>query len=96
VPGLRASGICHALGGKGGGVAMDCVICKNLERDFERRRAEYIAALSAAYYRVSSVVAASKNVDMQRAKSALNEHQFACAAVTTRSATHPVKEMERL
>jgi hypothetical protein len=48
-------------------MAMDCPI-----------RSEYIAARSAAYYRVSTKLAAYKNVEMERAKSDFEEHQLVC------------------
>jgi Zn-dependent peptidase ImmA (M78 family) len=44
-------------------------MCKELERAFESRRRNYIAARFAAYYRVSTELAAYKNVEMERAKS---------------------------
>ena len=53
-------------------------MCKDLERTFEARRSKYIAARSAAYYRVSTELAARKNVDMERATSDLEEHQLIC------------------
>ena len=59
---------------------MDCLICKELERAFESRRSQYIEARSAAYYRVSTELAAYKNVEMERAKSDLEEHQLVCVA----------------
>ena len=59
---------------------MDCLICKGLERTFESRRSQYIEARSAAYYRVSTELAAYKNVDMERAKSDLKEHQLVCVS----------------
>ncbi|MFY9562428.1 MAG: hypothetical protein WAQ52_19515 [Terriglobales bacterium] len=59
---------------------MDCLICKDLERVFASSQGEYIAARSAAYYRVSTELAAYKNVDMERAKSDLEEHQLVCAS----------------
>jgi hypothetical protein len=71
---------------------MACVTCANLERDFEFRRADYIEALSEAYYRVSSSLAASKNVDLERAKSTLDEHQLVCADAVTRPATIPADD----
>ena len=43
---------------------MDCLICKDLERALESRRSAYIEARAAAYYRVSTELAARKNVDM--------------------------------
>jgi len=59
---------------------VDCLICKGLERTFESRRSQYIEARSAAYYRVSTELAAYKNVDMERAKSDLKEHQLVCVS----------------
>jgi hypothetical protein len=59
---------------------MDCLICKGLERAFESRRSQYIVARSAAYYQVSTELAACKNVDMERAKSDLEEHQLVCVS----------------
>jgi hypothetical protein len=43
------------------------------------RLSEYAAACSAAYYQVSTELVASKNVEMERAKSELEEHRFVCA-----------------
>lgn len=60
--------------------AMDCLICKDLERVFEFRHNEYIEARSAAYFRVSTEFAAYKNVDKERAKSDLEEHQLVCVS----------------
>ena len=59
---------------------MDCLECKNLEEAFESRLSKYIEARSAAYYRVSTELAAKKNVDMERAKSDLEEHQLVCVS----------------
>jgi len=59
---------------------MDCTECKNLEEAFESRLSNYIEACSAAYYRVSKELAAKKNVDMERAKSDLEEHQLVCVS----------------
>jgi hypothetical protein len=71
---------------------MACVTCADLERDFEFRRTDYIEALSEAYYRVSSELAARKNVDLERAKSILDEHQLVCADAVTGPATNPIKD----
>jgi hypothetical protein len=57
---------------------MDCLICKDLERAFKSARSKYLEARSAAYYRVSTELAAYQNVDMERAKSDLEEHQMVC------------------
>jgi hypothetical protein len=55
---------------------MDCLTCRDLERAFESSHRAYIEARSAAYYRVSTELAAYKHVDMERAKSDLEEHQL--------------------
>ena len=62
---------------------MDCSICKDLERTFEFRRSQYVEARSAAYYQVSTELAAYKNVDMERAKSDLEEHQLVCVSAAS-------------
>jgi hypothetical protein len=45
---------------------MDYSICKDLERILEARHNKYIEARSAAFYRVSTELAAKENVDMER------------------------------
>jgi len=57
---------------------MKCLTCKNLERALESRRSEYVEARSSAYYQVTTEFAAHKNVDKERAKSDLEEHQLVC------------------
>jgi len=57
---------------------MDCLECKNLGEAFESGLSKYIEARSAAYYRVSTELAAKKNVDMERARNDLKEHQLRC------------------
>lgn len=47
---------------------MNCPTCKDLARVFEAGRSSYSTARSAAYYRVSTELAAYKNVEMERAK----------------------------
>ena len=59
---------------------MDCLECKNLEEAFESTLSKYIEARCAAYYRVSTELAAKKNVDMERAKNDLEEHQLVCVS----------------
>jgi hypothetical protein len=75
---------------------MNCLECKNLEEAFESRLSQYIDACTAAYYRVTTELAAKKNVDMERAMNALEEHQLVCvfAAEVRQSgprASHTVK-----
>jgi len=59
---------------------MDCLICKDLERTLDYRRSKYFEARSAAYYQICTELAAQKNVDMERAKSDLEEHQLLCTS----------------
>ncbi len=59
---------------------MDCLECKNLEQAFESGLSQYNEARSAAYYRVSTELAAKKNVDMERTRNELEEHQLICAS----------------
>jgi hypothetical protein len=63
---------------------MGCLECENLEEAFESRLSQYIDARSAAYYRVTSELAAQKNVDMERARNNLEEHQLVCASAEVR------------
>ena len=60
------------------GIPMDCLECKNLEEAFDSSLSQYIEARSAAYYRVSTELAAKKNVDMERARNDLEEHRLIC------------------
>ncbi len=61
-----------------GGMATNCRTCKDLEEACESRQSEYVEARSGAYYRVSTELAAYKNVEMERAKSELEEHRLVC------------------
>jgi hypothetical protein len=62
---------------------MDCLVCKDLERTFASKREKYLEARSAAYYRISTEVAAIKNVDMERAKSQWEDHKRVCGSAAT-------------
>ena len=59
---------------------MECLTCKNLKRAFESKRRKHVEALSSVYYQVTTEFAARKNVDKERAKSDLEEHQLVCAS----------------
>jgi len=59
---------------------MDCSVCNDLKKVLESRRRDYSDSRSAAYYRVSTQLAAHKNVDMERAKSDLEEHRLTCVS----------------
>ena len=57
---------------------MDCLKCMNLEQALESRLSQYSEARSAAFYQVSTELAAKKKVDMERARHDLEEHQLTC------------------
>jgi|KBSMisStaDraftv2_1062788.scaffolds.fasta_scaffold81686_3 hypothetical protein len=57
---------------------MDCAMCRELKRVFEIKMTKYVEACASAYYRVSTQVAARRNVDMERAKNDWEEHQMVC------------------
>ncbi len=69
---------------------MDCLNCVDLEQAFESRPSKYIEARSAAYYRVSTELAASKNVDVERARNDLEEHQLVCVSGPRPTETTPL------
>jgi hypothetical protein len=57
---------------------MNCPICRDLERAYEAGLSDYAGARSSAYFRVCTKLAAQKNVDMERARYALEEHRALC------------------
>ena len=57
---------------------MNCSECKDLFRVFEKNQASYIAAHSAPFYKINPEIAARKQIDMERAKNDLQEHQLVC------------------
>jgi hypothetical protein len=59
-------------------VFMGCSVCGSLERAYETVLNEYVEARSSARYRMSTVLAAQKYVDMERARYELEEHRRAC------------------
>jgi hypothetical protein len=60
---------------------MDCLECKSLEAAFRSMLGLYVEARSAAYFQVSTELAAKKNDDMERARNNLEEHQSLCASI---------------
>ena len=70
---------------------MDCAICRDLERELEARYQEFKDACCSASYGVCTKPAAYRNVDMERARSALQDHQLVCASVVTRAALQPLR-----
>jgi hypothetical protein len=59
---------------------MDCRKCTNLEHALAFRLREYSEAHSAPFYRISTMLAAKKEVDMERARYDLEEHQLICVS----------------
>lgn len=57
---------------------MKCLVCANLERSYLARLSEYLEARSSAGYKVSTRLAAEINVEMERARYELEEHQAVC------------------
>ena len=57
---------------------VDCLECKDLERALKLTLASYVTARSAAFYRVCTDIAAKKEVDMERARTDLQEHRLVC------------------
>jgi hypothetical protein len=57
---------------------MNCLQCNDLIRGFELRSAAYAKARAAPFYRVSTELAARELVDMERARTDLDEHRLVC------------------
>jgi hypothetical protein len=57
---------------------MDCLKCTHLEQALQSRLSDYNEARFSAFYQVSTKLAAKKNVDLERARYALEEHQLIC------------------
>jgi hypothetical protein len=58
-------------------VPIKCSECKHLIQVFESRLADFVKARAAPFFRVSSELAAKKKVDMERARSDVEEHRLA-------------------
>ncbi len=58
---------------------MRCSQCRDLYRVLVRTQARYLDARSSAFFMVSTEIAAKKQIDMERAKNDLHEHQLDCA-----------------
>jgi hypothetical protein len=71
---------------------MECPICRDLKQAYQAGLSEYIEARSSASYRVSTMLAAFKNVDMERAKSDLEEHRLVCVSAIRVLALMPERD----
>ena len=60
---------------------MDCAKCRELRQALDFKSIKYIEARASSYYRVSTELAAHKNVDMERSRNDLEEHQLVCVSV---------------
>lgn len=76
---------------------MDCSKRMDLEQAFESGRSKYNEARSAAFFQVSTELAARKKVDMERARYDLEEHKLICtpcAALDRLSETSEASDKE--
>ncbi|MGA2350386.1 MAG: hypothetical protein ABSF70_08145 [Terracidiphilus sp.] len=72
---------------------MICSICVNLERTYLDRQRDYVEARSSVSYRVSTRLAAQKNVEMERARYELEEHQSVCVSALRGPVLLPEREL---
>ncbi|MGP8224868.1 MAG: hypothetical protein ACLQGT_01795 [Terracidiphilus sp.] len=63
-----------------------------MEQAYLARLSEYIEARSSACYRVSTKLAAQMNVEMERARYELEEHQSVCVSTVRRPVLLPQRE----
>jgi hypothetical protein len=56
-----------------------CSECESLNRVFESKLTEYLAARSAVLYQISTEFAAKQQVDMERARNDMEEHLSVCS-----------------
>jgi len=58
---------------------MDCSMCRHLAEIYRSAYDRYVAAKTGVFHAISTDLAASRLVDMERAKNDLVEHQAVCA-----------------
>ena len=63
---------------------MKCLNCTELLRRLDSAEGKYAGARAAPFYNVSTECAAKEQVDMERAKSDLYEHQLVCLCFWSR------------
>ena len=71
---------------------MGCLVCASLEQAYLARLSEYIEARSSVCYRVSTRLAAQLNVEMERARYELEEHQSVCVSIVRMPVLLPQRE----
>lgn len=89
---INRQDIPQLIGLPGGGITTNCLICKGLEGACASGLSEYVKARSAAYYQVSTELAAYKNVEMERAKSDLEEHRLLCVCASKSRQSGPNRQ----
>ena len=57
---------------------MNCLECAALDRILKAALARYVEARSSAFFQVSTEFAAMNQVDMERAKTSVQEHKLVC------------------
>lgn len=57
---------------------MNCVECAALDRTLKAALARYVEARSSAFFRVSTEFAAMNQVDLERAKTSIQDHKLVC------------------
>jgi hypothetical protein len=62
---------------------MACALCSHLTAIFQSAHERYIAASNGVFCLVSTELAASRLVDLERAKNDLTEHQSVCGVVNS-------------
>jgi len=67
---------------------MSCLQCSHLALAFKSRLAAYLKAGADPFYRITTEFAARKQVDMERAKSELEDHQSACHLLSSVRLVH--------
>ena len=60
---------------------MSCTQCGRLVQAFDSALGEYLNARANPFFEVSTELAASKQVDMERAKYNLKEHRVVCPSL---------------
>jgi hypothetical protein len=65
---------------------MRCLLCRSLEAAFKARWSEYAQASSLACYGASNQSAAYLHVEMERAKTELEEHRATCFSASNETA----------
>jgi len=72
---------------------MNCAVCRDLKRVFAAKSNAYREARFSACYTVTTEFAAQRNVDLQRARYALEEHYRVCVAIVNLLAPSPVSDV---